>query len=68
MDDETWKRLSRDPEYFMLNLDAISRGERPEDTRTPKPPPEYIGRGHPQFNEIVVQRVADIASRRLIVI
>ena len=68
MDDETWKRLSRDPKYFLPNLDAIARGARPTDTRAANPPKEYISRKHPHFDEIMIARCDDIASGRIVIV
>ena len=68
MDNEIWKRLSRDPEYVLPNLGAIARGERPIDTRAAKPPKEYISRKHPHFDEIMIARCDDIASGRIVIV
>ncbi len=68
MDNETWKRLSRDPEYLQANLAAIARGERPVDTRAAKPPKEYISRNNPHFSEIMIARCDDIASGQIVVV
>lgn len=68
MNDETWFRVSRDPAYVLQNIAAIARGERPVDTRSAKPPKEYISRHSPIFREVMLTRTDDVARGQIVIL
>lgn len=67
MTEAEFQALVRDPGYYLNHVDAIARGERPADIRTPKPK-EFIARGDPDFRRIVIEETAAIAAGKLVIL